>query len=869
MNSKLIAALGGASLAAISAAHAVPAGQRAPLQLPLSAPNGGTGSTNGDGTGIFFPVRNYGSCVWDGATGHDVGPCVNAAIAAAAAAGGGTVTIPAGAYYFATPIQLTVSGVSIKGAGWGHERDNALPYYRAATRLVYNGTTLTGTTPAVYVGPIAGSAAWRVSASNVKDIAFDGGGLASVVIKINNADYSTFRFGCYNPAATGDACIWLSAEAGFNTIGNQENDYWLSADVEGPGGSSTATGILIDGTGADFSGGATLAAPVGLSDTTISVTGAYGLPTSGPNFNYYIMIDNELMRVTGGQGTGTWTVQRGINATTVATHLSGATATYTGGNVSYDRFHFLSVHYTSGDGIIFANSDTDSVDEVRAFRDGSATTGSAFVFANDSYIPPSGFQVGGRADNIHVFGMMGSSSHVQGSTTSSLWQVVASAGTGALNPQTLTTNAASSNPYNSVLNFASVSNVYTGESMNCGGDSSGVYPQTMVVSATATTVSMQVNVVNGGGIAGVPSGTVCTFSYGLSSTAVAGTYNLAYNGSSFTLTAPSGGNTQSGVTVTSGMLKFTDMFIPFTGTPNAGDNWNIVVPHPASRISIEYVDKDNQKSDPYLEPGTFGSMYKTSNTLLPVTANGAQGSASGVVGYFVGAGPVSSANAASGGGAWIEGGDGNTASGLFSSVFGATGSQAKGQSSSVVGGNANQVSGLDSISLGGANSNDFGRYVALLHSYGAPNGNGSAQGGDYGFYATATSTSAVNPTANGGAASTTNCLNLTATQGVAFSAQMIAFDRTTNGKAFTASWGGSSAAPHVLTRGASNATTLLDGVTTAVAPDSTRAIGSITGQSAALQADTTHGCVTASFTPPTSNTDTWTVVVRFHTVEAQ
>lgn len=55
--------------------------------------------------------------------------------------------------------------------------------------------------------------------------------------------------------------------------------------------------------------------------TTIPVASASGFPASG---NYTIQIGNEQMLVTGGQGTTSWTVQRGTNGTTAASHTSGA-----------------------------------------------------------------------------------------------------------------------------------------------------------------------------------------------------------------------------------------------------------------------------------------------------------------------------------------------------------------------------------------------------------------------------------------------------------------------------------------------------------------------------------------------------------------
>jgi len=61
------------------------------------------------------------------------------------------------------------------------------------------------------------------------------------------------------------------------------------------------------------------------SQTTITVASAAGFPTSG---NYYIRIDSETMLVTGGQGTTTWTVTRGVlGPPGAATHAAGAVVT--------------------------------------------------------------------------------------------------------------------------------------------------------------------------------------------------------------------------------------------------------------------------------------------------------------------------------------------------------------------------------------------------------------------------------------------------------------------------------------------------------------------------------------------------------------
>lgn len=53
------------------------------------------------------------------------------------------------------------------------------------------------------------------------------------------------------------------------------------------------------------------------SVTTVVVSSAAGFPGSG---NYDILVESERMTVTGGQGTTTWTVTRGVSGTSAASH---------------------------------------------------------------------------------------------------------------------------------------------------------------------------------------------------------------------------------------------------------------------------------------------------------------------------------------------------------------------------------------------------------------------------------------------------------------------------------------------------------------------------------------------------------------------
>jgi len=58
--------------------------------------------------------------------------------------------------------------------------------------------------------------------------------------------------------------------------------------------------------------------------TSVGVASATGFPASGA---FYVRIDNEVLQVTGGQGTTTWTVARGQLGTAAAAHATGATVT--------------------------------------------------------------------------------------------------------------------------------------------------------------------------------------------------------------------------------------------------------------------------------------------------------------------------------------------------------------------------------------------------------------------------------------------------------------------------------------------------------------------------------------------------------------
>jgi hypothetical protein len=55
--------------------------------------------------------------------------------------------------------------------------------------------------------------------------------------------------------------------------------------------------------------------------TSMTVTSASQFPGSG---NYDVLIDSEIVTITAGQGTTTWTITRGVRGTTATTHSNGA-----------------------------------------------------------------------------------------------------------------------------------------------------------------------------------------------------------------------------------------------------------------------------------------------------------------------------------------------------------------------------------------------------------------------------------------------------------------------------------------------------------------------------------------------------------------
>jgi hypothetical protein len=90
--------------------------------------------------------------------------------------------------------------------------------------------------------------------------------------------------------------------------------------------STTTTLFPIPPSGPAAAGNATLTAAItSTGQTSISVSTSTGFPASG---NYIILIGSEWMLVTGGQGTTTWTVTRGVNNSAPQSSVASGTNVY-------------------------------------------------------------------------------------------------------------------------------------------------------------------------------------------------------------------------------------------------------------------------------------------------------------------------------------------------------------------------------------------------------------------------------------------------------------------------------------------------------------------------------------------------------------
>jgi hypothetical protein len=110
-------------------------------------------------------------------------------------------------------------------------------------------------------------------------------------------------------------------------------------------------------------------------------------------------------------------------------------------------------------------------------------------------------------------------------------------------------------------------------------------------------------------------------------------------------------------------------------------------------------------------------------------------------------------------------------------------------------------------------------------------------------------TAALRLSMDGGAASAYNTFNIASGSAYNISIQLIANDTTTSGKSYSYTL-----PVCYFAKPFANASTTVSAGTPA-----TVSVGAVSGAAVSLTADTTNGGINLSFTPPTSNTDTWSV----------
>lgn len=467
----------------------------------------------------MFPANEYGSCIWDGQSNHDIAPCISAAITAATSAGGGVVVLPPGPiYYVATPVVNHSSSVRLRGQGLGTPYDTlSTSAFLAGTKLIWNGSAAA----TMYDLEPANNSAATLYNVDVENIVFDCNAVAGTGFKFSQVSYSTLRVGA---AECRSVNIQGSTTTTTDTPGTQHNDMWLYSRQTSVSDSFHATGILLDG---------------------------------------------------------------------------GASSTW---NVSYNTdIHLLWAMHGSGDGVVIGSADNNDIGVIRVYRFAGLTQyGRDAVFANTlpGYLMPNGNRTNGTngSYNNRVFHTATPVWALGMQTGATITPNGGNTGSGAYNPITRSTTGGT--VQGTKLLTLTSTGLQPGMSIDDPTNNVGIYRDTNIAS------------IGGGGVFMVDEawGTVATsssvtFGMGVTSSAVPGTYTLtATSGTTFNLTAPGGGHSQTGISPTSGALVFTDLVIPMTGTPNTNDNWAIVLPTASFLNTFESVDKANNVALPSCQP---------------------------------------------------------------------------------------------------------------------------------------------------------------------------------------------------------------------------------------------------------------------------
>ena len=197
-----------------------------------------------------------------------------------------------------------------------------------------SGTTLTGTTTTGITGTSLTSNAQTTLPST--DWKIVGGVLIGPGANLKNVNLSSLNLSNtkLNGATLTGANISGTNFTGANLTNVLSGSLQSSPAPTLPSGWTLVSGYLV-GQGANLTNlsvspprTTVSAAALSASSTTVRVASASAFPQSG---TFSIQIDDEIMNVTAGAGSTTWTVSRGSSGTTAAAHIIGASVVRTTG----------------------------------------------------------------------------------------------------------------------------------------------------------------------------------------------------------------------------------------------------------------------------------------------------------------------------------------------------------------------------------------------------------------------------------------------------------------------------------------------------------------------------------------------------------
>lgn len=151
--------------------------------------------------------------------------------------------------------------------------------------------------------------------SNAAAVTMPAGAGVNFLSKVSFSDIGSGDTADYVSSSASDTLVQISL-TGRDTTGAMQTETKTLNGTTIVNGSQVWDRFLRAGLAA----GTTTSGTITSGGTTLAVVGHANFPTSG---NYNIQLAQEIMTVTAGQNTNSWTVTRGVNGTTATAHNSG------------------------------------------------------------------------------------------------------------------------------------------------------------------------------------------------------------------------------------------------------------------------------------------------------------------------------------------------------------------------------------------------------------------------------------------------------------------------------------------------------------------------------------------------------------------